>query len=159
MAKSLQYVHQKGFIHRDVCPRNFICSTDYKTVKLIDFGLTVPAQPPFMQPGNRTGTPLYMAPEIVRRRETDKRVDIFAFGVTAYHICTYKLPWATKDTSGMAALSHDTVKPTPITEYCPTIAPELATLIHKCFSVDPDQRPNSFESVLTALRRIQQTAN
>ena len=78
MADSLAYVHAKGYIHRDICPRNFICSTDITHIKLIDFGLTVPATEPFMRPGNRTGTPLYMAPEIVRRRKTDHRLDILS---------------------------------------------------------------------------------
>ncbi len=43
MAEALNYVHKKEFIHRDICPRNYICSQDLKTVKLIDFGLTLPA--------------------------------------------------------------------------------------------------------------------
>ena len=40
MAESLQYVHSMGFIHRDICPRNFICLPDSVGAKLIDFGLT-----------------------------------------------------------------------------------------------------------------------
>ena len=83
-AEALAAVHEAGYIHRDVCPRNFILTNDGDDIKLIDFGLTVPATKEFMQPGNRTGTPNYMAPELVRRRATDQRLDIFAFGVTAY---------------------------------------------------------------------------
>ena len=89
MAEAIEAVHQAGFIHRDICPRNFICNRDLKWLKLIDFGLTVPDDGPFRMPGNRTGTPQYMAPEIVRRRATDKRVDIFSFGVTAYRMLTF----------------------------------------------------------------------
>ncbi len=77
-----------------------------KDLKLIDFGLTVPATPPFMQPGVRTGNPNYMAPEIVRRKPTDQRVDVFAFGVTAYEICTGQLPWL-RGATGLAAMTHD----------------------------------------------------
>ena len=80
MAEALQYVHAQEFIHRDVCPRNFIYESETGNVKLIDFGLSLPARKEFMQPGNRTGTPLYMAPEVVRRRWTDQRLDIFATG-------------------------------------------------------------------------------
>ena len=36
-------------------------------VKLIDFGLTIPYRPEFCKPGNRTGTPNYLAPEMIRR--------------------------------------------------------------------------------------------
>ena len=67
--EALRIVHEAGFIHRDVCPRNFVLDRAVKNLKLIDFGLTVPATAPFMQPGNRTGTPNYMAPELVRRRK------------------------------------------------------------------------------------------
>ena len=50
MAEALAAVHRAGYIHRDVCPRNFICSQDVSELKLIDFGLTVPATKHFMQP-------------------------------------------------------------------------------------------------------------
>ena len=65
MAEAIAAVHKAGFIHRDICPRNFMVSPDISRVTLIDFGLTLPAKPEFMQPGNRTGTPNYMSPEIV----------------------------------------------------------------------------------------------
>ena len=37
---------------------------------------------------------------------TDRRLDVFAFGVTAYEICTFELPWM-RGTTGMAAMTHD----------------------------------------------------
>src|SRR5437016_399309 len=84
IAEALAALHKAGYIHRDVCPRNFMVSPKLDRVTMIDFGLTLPAKPEFMQPGNRTGTPNYMSPEIVRRKKTDQRVDVFAFGVTAF---------------------------------------------------------------------------
>ncbi len=66
---------------------------DGRDLKLFDFGLTVPATPPFMQPGVRVGNPNYMAPEVVRRKPIDQRLDVFALGVMAYEICTGQLPW------------------------------------------------------------------
>ena len=107
MAEAIEAVHKAGFIHRDVCPRNFIHNAEDDSVKMIDFGLTVPATKEFLQPGNRTGTPLYMAPEVVRRRPTDQRLDIFAFGVTAYQLLTFTFPWPVNDTTGVGAMSHD----------------------------------------------------
>ena len=47
----------------------------------------------FMLPGNRTGTPNYMAPEVVRRKQTDQRLDIFAYGVSMYELFAFELPW------------------------------------------------------------------
>jgi eukaryotic-like serine/threonine-protein kinase len=154
MAESIAAVHEAGFIHRDICPRNFICAEDGKSLKLIDFGLTVPNEPEFKQPGNRTGTPLYMAPEIVRRRPTDQRVDLFAFGVTAFRLMAFDHPWTGSDTSGTAALAHDTREPTPITKYCPEINVALAALIMKCIKAKPGDRPESAAVILRTLRNI-----
>ena len=157
MAEALSYVHRREFIHRDVCPRNFMCSSDLKTIKLIDFGLTVPATKPFMVPGNRTGTPLYMATEIVRRRSTDKRVDIFSFGVTCYHLITLELPWQISDTSGKAALHHDTSPPQDILELKPDLDKSLAAAVMSAIKANPDDRTPDMDSFLRQLKSVKQS--
>jgi serine/threonine-protein kinase len=154
MLEAIDALHKAGFIHRDICPRNFIVWPDGKSLKLIDFGLTVPATPPYMQPGNRTGTPLYMAPEIVRRRPTDQRVDIFAFGVTAFYLLAGQHPWPSTDTTGKTALQHDTVQPIPLTTLRPKVNKTLAKVIHQCLSPNPADRPASAEAILKALAKV-----
>ena len=153
MAKALQAVHNAGFIHRDICPRNYICTTDRKAIKLTDFGLTVPAKPPFTSAGNRTGTPNYMAPELVRRKPTDQRLDVFSFGVTVYEMLTGgTLLWPVgKD--GRAALTHDT-PPVPITNLRPRINPMLAGAVHKCIEPDVTQRFPSLNAFLQQIRSV-----
>jgi serine/threonine protein kinase len=153
IAEALAAVHRAGFIHRDVCPRNLLLTGDWETLKLTDFGLTVPAKPPFMRSGNRTGTPNYMAPELVRRRPTDQRLDVFSFGVTAYEICTRELPWA-RGSTGMAALAHEQA-PTNIFKYRPQIDPKLAEAIHSCIEPDIKERFPSMEDFLRKIRRVQ----
>ena len=155
MAEAIGAVHKAGFIHRDICPRNFIVAEDGKSLKLIDFGLTVPNQPEFRQPGNRTGTPLYTAPEIVRRRDTDHRVDIFALGVTAYRLCTFEHPWSSgQDTSGKAALAHDTFVAKDIFDYNPKLNKTLGKAITKCYESDRDDRPQDIETFLRMIRSV-----
>lgn len=156
MADALQYVHQQGFIHRDICPRNFICTSDINTIKLIDFGLTVPATEPFMKPGNRTGTPLYMAPEIVRRRATDQRLDIFSFGVSIYQLLTFELPWPAGDASALAALNHDTSNPKSIFEYRSDIDKTLGDVIMQCIQSNPQARVASMDQLVKTLRSVKQ---
>jgi eukaryotic-like serine/threonine-protein kinase len=151
-AEAVAAVHDAGFIHRDICPRNFMLANNGEDVKLIDFGLTVPATKQFMQPGNRTGTPNYMAPELVRRRTTDQRLDVFAFGVTAYEICTFELPWM-RGTTGMAAMTHDQ-PPIDICKYCPQINPILAKAIHACIEPSLSLRCPSMEKFLQMIRDI-----
>ncbi len=151
-AEAVAAVHEAGFIHRDICPRNFLLTNKRQDLKLIDFGLTVPATHWFMQPGNRTGTPNYMAPELVRRRETDQRLDVFAFGVTAYEFCTYELPWL-RGTTGMAAMTHDQ-PPDDICKYSPEIDPTLAQAIHACIEPNVNKRCPSMKEFLRMIRRL-----
>ncbi|QDS97457.1 serine/threonine protein kinase [Adhaeretor mobilis] len=152
-AEGLGFVHEQGFIHRDICPRNFVCAKDATTLKLIDFGLTVPAKREFMQPGIRTGTPNYMAPEIVRRKTTDLTLDIFAFGVSMYEMFSFELPWQ-RGADGLAAMSHGQSDPTPLTKHCPDIDPTLAEAIHKCMQNEPKNRFQSLKAFLNAIRNV-----
>ena len=154
MAESIQYVHQREFIHRDICPRNFICLPDMSGLKLIDFGLTVPATPPFMAAGNRTGTPLYMSPEIVRRRPTDKRVDIFSFGVSCYCLCAFDFPWQASQTNGRAALHHDTTAPKDLMIARPDMDPRLARAIMQAMNPKLNDRTPSMDVFLKQIQAV-----
>lgn len=140
LAKTLQAVHQAGFIHRDFCPRNIFVTDNLSSCKLFDFGLSVPSKPEFNQPGNRTGCPLHMAPEIARRNQTDHRVDIFSFGVVAYRLLTGHHPWGSTEIDSKSALVHDTRPPVDILEHRPKLNPNLAKAIHRCLARKPDER-------------------
>lgn len=150
-AEAITTVHDSGFVHRDICPRNFILRPDGRLI-LFDFGLTVPDKPVFLQPGNRIGTPNYMAPEVVRRRQADKRLDIFSFGVTAYEIATLTAPWP-RGKTGMAALAHDS-PPTPIEEHWPEIPPLLGAAIMACLAAEPGKRPESMQQFLKRIETV-----
>jgi eukaryotic-like serine/threonine-protein kinase len=78
ICRGLAYVHGRGFVHRDVTPRNVLLSVDGE-VKLSDFGLALAVQSP-IAPG-RPGTPSYMAPEQARGDRVDARADIFSLGL------------------------------------------------------------------------------
>ncbi len=163
-AEALAAVHRAGFIHRDVCPRNLILTADCETVKLTDFGLAVPATPPFMREGNRTGTADYMAPELVRRQSTDQRVDVFAFGVTVYELCTFELPWprgmsgssatGARATTGMAAMAH-AQPPTEIRKYRADLHPKLVEAIRSCIEPNVNQRCPSMEQFMRMVRPLE----
>lgn len=154
MTEAIDAVHKAGFIHRDICPRNFIVAPDGASLKLIDFGLSLPVQREYMLPGNRTGTPLFMAPEIVRRKQTDQRVDLFSLGVSVYQMWSFDFPWPSTDTTGTGALQHDSREPVPLNEYCPTIDPVLSKVIMQCLAPDPNRRPPTAEAILRIIRNV-----
>jgi serine/threonine-protein kinase len=116
--------------------------------------LTVPATPPFMQPGNRTGTANYMAPEVVRRRPTSQKLDIYAFGATIYELLAYELPWP-RGTDGQATMAHGAEAPTDLSEHCPNIHPKLAAAVASCLEAEPARRPASMSAFLQMIRGVE----
>ena len=140
-------IHESSFTATFARETSFACPSRPDS-KLIDFGLTVPATPPFMTPGNRTGTPLYMSPEIVRRRATDKRVDLFSFGVTCYCLISFEHPWQGSEVNGRAALQHDTSPPTPLIERCPNVDPRLAKAVMHAMNPNVEERTPSIDQFL-----------
>lgn len=155
MCEGIKATHDAGFIHRDICPRNFIMHHDMQYVKLIDFGLSLPNEAEYRMPGNRTGTPQYMAPEIVRRRHTDSRVDLFAFGVSCYRLLTFEHPWGSVDTTGLAALVHDQRPHRDIMELRPNLNRKLGKVINQCLRPIPDDRPDSADLILRLLKDVE----
>jgi serine/threonine protein kinase len=152
MADALEYLHKQNFLHRDICPRNVMVTKD-GVVKLIDFGLTIPNRPEFCKPGNRTGTPNYLAPEVIRRSTTDHRVDLFALGVTAYEIYTNTLPWE-KAQSLQTLLSHMNSPGKDPREICPKMDKLTAQFLLKAIEREPSQRFQDAAEFREALQRL-----
>ena len=152
MAEALGYLHRQGYMHRDICPRN-VMVTKEGVVKLIDFGLAIPNKPEFCRPGNRTGTPNYLAPEVIRRVTTDHRVDMFALGVTAYEVFTDELPWE-KAQSMQTLLSHMNSPGRDPREFVRSMDEATAKFLMKAIERDPRERfqtPAKFQEALQEL--------
>lgn len=152
MADALEYLHRQGYLHRDICPRNVMVTKD-GIVKLIDFGLAIPNRPEFGKPGNRTGTPNYLAPEVIRRSSTDHRVDMFALGVTAYEIYTTALPWE-KAESLQTLLSHMNSAGKDPREANPKLDKKTAQFLLKSIERDPSLRFQTAAEFREALQEL-----
>ena len=98
-----------------------------------------------------------MSPEVVRRRPTDKRLDVFSVGATAYHLCALTQPWPSPDAekAALAAMAHDTIAPRDLRDLCPDLNADLAAAIMQCLERDPKDRPQSMGDFLHEIRDVQ----
>ena len=154
LCDAVEYIHRQGFLHRDICPRNVMVTGD-NVVKLIDFGLAVPNRPEFCRPGNRTGTPNYLAPELIRRVATDSRIDLFALGVTAYEVFTGDLPWE-KTQSLQTLQGHMNSPGRDPREMRPDLDAETTAFLKKAIERNPQDRfqnPAEFREALKGLKK------
>ncbi len=139
LCDALQYMHDNKWIHRDVCSRNVMVEKD-GVLKLIDFGLTLPYTPAFCVGGNRTGTTDILAPEIIKRKTTDHRVDLFALGVTAYEVFTGQMPWERSTSSEETFRRRLNQAPREAKGLNPNIDERLSDILLKSISREPADR-------------------
>lgn len=151
MGRAIEYFHKQNWIHRDICPRNVLVNRDNQ-IKLIDFGLVVPNTPEFQAPGNRTGTAQYMAPELIKRKTTDQRIDIFSYALTCYEMYARRLPWDYSGDSMEAVTQHINTPPKPIEKFVPEIDEQVAATIMKGIEADPGDRWSTMSEMLVSFR-------
>ena len=157
LCDAIDYLHDQKYLHRDVCPRNVMIAKEEDgpgVVKLIDFGLTIPWTPQFTQPGNRTGTVDYLAPEIIKRMATDHRVDLFALGVTAYEVFTGAMPWERTPSSEETLRRRINMPPRDVRDVKKGIDEDLAKVLMKMIAKDRTERFSSAKLFKEALQKL-----
>lgn len=146
---ALAHLHEAGIVHRDLKPANIMIVPSGKSeiVKLVDFGLALPADPIAAKAekvtldGYVTGTPAYMSPEQCLSEHVDSRSDIYSLGCVMFRALTGLAPIA-------GATPQDTMTkqvrtpPTPFARAAGAkdIPPHLQQVILKCLEKKPDDR-------------------
>jgi len=154
---SLADAHVRGLVHRDIKPANiYVCrmGLEYDFVKVLDFGLvkvnakTGAQKVQTLVTGDQktTGTPAYMAPEIILGESTvDRRADVYALGCVAYYLLTGQLVFEA-DTPMKMLLQHVQAAPVPPSERTELPIPrEVDELVLACLQKDPNKRPQNAE--------------
>jgi serine/threonine-protein kinase len=155
---SLAEAHARGLVHRDIKPANiYVCrlGLEYDFVKVLDFGL-VKVRPRRGQQAltatieHTTGTPAYMAPEIILgEADVDRRADVYAIGCVAYYLLTGQLVFEA-DTPMKMLMQHVQAEPIPPSQRTELRIPrELDELVLACLRKDPSQRPQNAEDLLS----------
>jgi serine/threonine-protein kinase len=151
-AEGLAAVHAAGFIHHDIGPKNFLVTREQQ-VKLIDFGLAIPNTPEFRRPGNRTGTLLYMAPELIRREPIDERIDIYSYGSVAFEFLTDRLSYDAGQANSMnAVLQRLNSPPIDPARANPNLPAPICEILRQLTARKRDERWPKMSTVAEALR-------
>ncbi len=166
LARGLVAAHAQSVIHRDLKPAN-LRVTPENVLKILDFGLaqlfSLPdentiseAETVTMEAPAFAGTPPYMAPEQLERKEPDVRTDIYSTGVVLYEMATGCRPFPQRGQMLWDAILHSS-PPAPRLKNA-SISLELETVIMKCMAKDPTLRYQSSNELLDSLKQLARTS-
>ncbi len=150
---SLEEAHTRGLVHRDIKPSNiFTCRLGLEVdfVKVLDFGLVKAVDDGAREatlltaPDSTTGTPAYIAPEMVRGdRVADHRVDIYTLGCVGYWLLTGRLVFQAPNAIQLM-YQHANATPVPPSQRSELEIPaDLDSVILACLAKYPEDRPQS----------------
>ncbi len=144
-ASALAVAHKLGIIHRDIKPQNLMV-TRAGRCKVVDFGLVRVEDPtdPFDFTDQAVGTPMYVAPEVARRKPGTSAIDIYGLGATLYFAVTGSPPFTGRTVKDLIRQHSDAPRPNAC-ELNPDCTVSLAELIQRAMAVNPDERPTAVE--------------
>lgn len=156
MAHALEHANKRGFVHRDVKPKNIMLDS-HGVSKLADMGLAREAsdvKAAMAEAGRAYGTPYYIAPEQIRGElDIDFRADMYSLGATLYHMVTGRVPY---DGPTPSAVMHKHLKEplTPPDHINQKLSTGLGEVIEVMMAKDRNGRYSSFADLIKDLEAV-----
>ncbi|MEU0569733.1 protein kinase [Nonomuraea sp. NPDC005983] len=147
LAEALAHAHEQGVVHCDVKPSNVLVDEQSGALKLTDFGISrILHTTTLNTTGTVAGTPVYIAPEILRGERPSPAADVYALGMLLYELLAGRAPFA--GGHGLSALNSALHMAPRRLDGMPA---SLWTVISDCTAKDPAARP-PLAQVSAALR-------
>lgn len=148
IAKALGVLHRLSIIHRDIKPANLL-QDERNALRVLDMGVALAAGVPYPELTGNPGTPSYMAPELFEREKATVQSDLYAAGVSLYHLLTRKYPYGEVEPFQHPRFGNAI----PPTRYRPDIPQWLENVLLRAVARDRKQRFETAEEMLLALER------
>jgi len=153
IATGMNYLHLSTppIIHRDLKSLNILLDEYHNHCKITDFGMSkIRYEEEQVNTVGSIGTPIWMAPELMRGEKYNEKIDVYSFGIMLYEMIANELPF--KELNQMQLLMEVAVK-NQRPNLTVTCSAPLHTLMTNCWDENPKNRP-SFQQIIEILRAL-----